>query len=1162
MAGISGRGSMGYEENPLGCNKDRKCSMRSNPNHGIPPDVRTPTFKCGKRLLSQNTFICLIFFFMWTFAMACFETLSAIGLAIASPEQDNCTNNAGCDAEVLVQLGHSDVVESVTLSPSGEYIVSAGRDRVLKLWHATTGREMRTFRGHLEGVLSVTVSPDGQTIASASGDKTIRLWQLSSGKEMALLNGHSNRVLSVAFSPNGKLVASGSDDKTIILWDVKSGQRVRMLQGNREPVYSVQFSPDGKLLVSGSYDNAIRIWDHATAKEVRSFKAHSSSLGKVCFSPCGKYVISNHRNMIKLWQISTGQEIMTYKGHEEGVNSVTFSLDGKYILSGSSDRTLKLWDVHTGREIKTFKGHGDRVTSVSMSPDGKYAVSASVDKTMRVWEVSTGKVIYDIHGNHSSLGKVMFGPKGFTAATVVGHTIRLWDLGMAQPVKTFGGHLKPVVAIAFSSDGKYLVSGGSENNIKLWEVETAKELKKINKPHLNQPGSLIFNHDGRQFISSSGFFDNDIKFWDFLTGKAVRTITIRPPVKEPTTYDIMKSGVDDISLSSDGRYLVAGCRDGALRLYNLATGKKVIHTGSEIICSVAFSPNGRYVLLADTKPNLKLWEVSTGKERVFTEPPAISWSIAFSPDGKHALSGSTDNIVRLWDVSTGRILKTLSGHSNAVRSVGFSPNGKYVLSGSADNTARLWDISTGKEIIKFMSFIDNNWIVITPEGYYNSSLNGHKYLNIRMGNKVYGIDQFYDVFYRPDIVTAKLRGDDISSLITLTIDDAIKAPPPSVEFTTVPDKTNQAKAKVCYKVKSAGGGIGEVRLFHNGKLIESDGYYKDVARTQSGKTQLASLDSKAIYKDLRSVKVKGTTDASPIGSKAKADVVEECKEVEAVPGENEISIAAFNGNNTVQSYMKTASFNTDLPKQDPHLYILSVGIDQYKDQSVSLNYAVKDAKDIHGKLLSQSATLYKPGNIHHEGLFNNQATKANILSKVDALSKVIKPSDGFILFVAGHGVLMQNQYYVLTSDFDGSLLNTNVISSNEIVEMSKKIKSLSQLFIFDTCHAGGVDTIVSGLYDARMSVLAKKMGLHIYASANSLQEAMDGYKGNGLFTHVLLDGLNNNGKADTNKDKNISLVELGAYSKQTTTDLSKQVGHSQTPLIINFGKDNPVYKLR
>ncbi len=137
-----------------------------------------------------------------------------------------------------------------------------------------------------------------------------------------------------------------------------------------------------------------------------------------------------------------------------------------------------------------------------------------------------------------------------------------------------------------------------------------------------------------------------------------------------------------------------------------------------------------------------------------------------------------------------------------------------------------------------------------------------------------------------------------------------------------------------------------------------------------------------------------------------------------------------------------------------------------------------------------------------------------------------------------------------------------MISSNEIVEISKKIKSLSQLFIFDTCHAGGVDYIVSGLYDARMSVLAKKMGLHIYASANDKQAAMDGYKGNGLFTYTLLDGLNNNKNADKNKDSKISLAELGEYSKTTTTDISKKIGHAQTPLIINFGKDNPVYNLR
>lgn len=431
-----------------------------------------------------------------------------------------------------------------------------------------------------------------------------------------------------------------------------------------------------------------------------------------------------------------------------------------------------------------------------------------------------------------------------------------------------------------------------------------------------------------------------------------------------------------------------------------------------------------------------------------------------------------------------------------------------------------------------------------------------------MGNKVYGIDQFYDVFYRPDIVAAKLRGDDISSLITLTIDDALKNPPPTVEFASVPPETDQSKVKVCYQVKSAGGGIGEVRLFHNGKLIQSDGYYKDLAKSGAEKTQLMALSSKAIYEDMRSVIVKGKTDLNLISSKSKGEAFNDCREIESVSGENEVSIAAFNSNNSVQSYMKTVGFNARVKQEDSHLYILSIGVDSYKDSKINLKYAVKDAKDMAQKLLQQSATLFKPQYIHHAILKDKDATKQNITNKINELSKMIKPTDSFILFVAGHGILLQNQYYMLTSEYDGTINDNNLISSNEIVEISKKIKSLSQLFIFDTCHAGGVDYIVSGLYDARMSVLAKKMGLHIYASANSKEAAMDGYQGNGLFTYTLLDGLNNNKNADKNKDNKISLVELGEYTKQTTTDISKKIGHTQTPLIINFGKDNPLYNLR
>jgi uncharacterized caspase-like protein len=312
---------------------------------------------------------------------------------------------------------------------------------------------------------------------------------------------------------------------------------------------------------------------------------------------------------------------------------------------------------------------------------------------------------------------------------------------------------------------------------------------------------------------------------------------------------------------------------------------------------------------------------------------------------------------------------------------------------------------------------------------------------------------------------------------------------------------------------------------------------------------------------MRSLSIKAKTDSTIITSKSKGDLFEDCKEIDAIAGENEVSVSAFNGSNTVQSYMKTIKFNSGIMSEDSHLYILSIGIDQYKDSSVNLKYAVKDAKELEEKIKTQSATLYQPQNIHYLIVTDTEANKTNIINKINELAHIIKPQDSFILFVAGHGVLLQNQYYMLTHDFNGQVSNASMISSNEIVEMSKKIKSLSQLLIFDTCHAGGVDAIVSGLYDARMSVLAKKMGLHIYASASDKQAAMDGYKGNGLFTHALLDGLNNNKEADKYKDGKVSVVGLGEYSRKMTTNISREIGHSQTPLIINFGKDSPIYKM-
>ncbi len=185
------------------------------------------------------------------------------------------------------------------------------------------------------------------------------------------------------------------------------------------------------------------------------------------------------------------------------------------------------------------------------------------------------------------------------------------------------------------------------------------------------------------------------------------------------------------------------------------------------------------------------------------------------------------------------------------------------------------------------------------------------------------------------------------------------------------------------------------------------------------------------------------------------------------------------------------------------------------------------------------------------------------MNTINELSKVIKPKDVFLLFIASHGVLQSGLYSIVTHDYNGSLSSDNLINSNEIMEISKNMKALTQIFILDTCHAGGLDNFVSGLYDARMTVMARNMGLHMFASASSTQEAMDGYRGeNGMFTYSLLEGLNNNRDADFNKDNRVSIYELGSYAREQTMKYSKQAGHSQTPVVNNFGKDISVYVIR
>ena len=814
-----------------------------------------------------------------------------------------------------------------------------------------------------------------------------------------------------------------------------------------------------------------------------------------------------------------------------GITDMAISRDGSLLLTSdtggmgaakvsrddSGAGTIRLWDLLRGEQLQGIVIPDiQEIFSVSVSPDNKYALAAGTNTSdngsgLTLWEIATGKQVSpapDIEGDVTSAS---FSPDGRYILAAIGGS----DWGR------FG-----------------LGSAATDPALSLYDASTGKEVRRFRTTYpsrsLISAGSrkylmAVFSPDGKQILS--GGYDGIVRLWDVQTGKELRTF------KGHSTRFDDRFGITGIAFSSDGKYALSSAEhDSSARLWN-------VETGSEVRTFAGLDVSGMGFLGA--------------------------WGAAFSPDNKRALITAVP--LGIWDVSSGK--QTVSLQMSRTRNVYIIQNTKsmsavyhprhdMVLLHANDGSIRIFDAATGKERGMLVGFDDGEWIILTSEGYYNASAKGARYLTVNLGGQDYTVDVFYDVFYRPDIVMATLRGEDTQGLATLTMNSAVKNPPPFVEFTSMPAGSADPQVKVCYRVKSNGGGIGEVRLFQNGKLVRSDGYYREMAKSASEKQQLLAMTSRAIYDDMRSIAVKGTAAAAPIESSQKGDLYEECAQLVAIPGENEVSVSAFNRDNTVQSPLKTAAFTSSRKADPAHLYILAIGVDQYRDKAAGLKYAVKDARDIGDRLRQQAATVYDPKNIHVVSLVNEQATKVAIQGRIDELARTIRATDSFILFVAGHGILLQNQYYMLTADFDGTADSRSMISSNELVEMSKKIKSLSQLFIFDTCHAGGVDSIVSGLYDARMSVLAKKMGLHIYASASSLQEAQDGYQGNGLFTYTLLDGLNNKKGADRNNDNTVSLVELGEYAKQATTDISKKNGHAQTPLIINFGKDSPLYRLK
>ncbi|HHB93130.1 MAG TPA: PKD domain-containing protein [Thioploca sp.] len=278
---------------------------------------------------------------------------------------------------------------------------------------------------------------------------------------------------------------------------------------------------------------------------------------------------------------------------------------------------------------------------------------------------------------------------------------------VTKPIRIFNGHTDWIESVAFSSDGKLILSGSGDNTLKLWDANTGTEIYSFND-NTGPIWSVAFSPDNTQALAI--FNDKTIKLWNVNSKTEIRSFIGHTD----TIWSIV--------FSPDGKYILSGSGDKKLKLWDISSGKElrsfIGHTG--IILSVAYSTNGKYALSGSVDNTVKLWDISSGIEiQSFIGHTNPVTSVAFSPADQFIISGSVDGSAKLWDMNSGEEIRSFIGHTSDVVSVAFSPDGQYVLSGSWDSSIKLWNVENGIEIRSFNQTNNRvNSIAFSPNSQY------------------------------------------------------------------------------------------------------------------------------------------------------------------------------------------------------------------------------------------------------------------------------------------------------------------------------------------------------------------------------------------------------------------------------------------------------------
>lgn len=1040
--------------------------------------------------------------------------------------------------------------------PGQKLVATSSVDNTIKIWTDDLQNQISTFQLHNSAVKCIVSSNDGKYILSADKAGLILFWnidKLERKGDYVIKKG----ITSIDLASNNVNCVVADVDGSVIFLDIVNSKELAVVKSagigarlSDQINYTwVRFSIDNKFIYLTN-ENKINVYDIEKKEIVKKIKTGIANVISICPSPDGKFLFAGTMDglLLKI-DCSTYEIISSIPNHTSAIASICFSNDNKEMLVGCVDSWFYTYDVTLFSQIRRFKNIGGGTLFATYNDDNKSVYCTGGDKFYRL-NSSNGDELASIQSMPSeNIRDVLFNTSGSMISFLRGgvyHDFNLSNLVMNKTLRTeapISNHL-----LASPDRNLYVVQvPGSERKERFFKTE-ADRLTNTDWQFYTffEVGNKKSTDDKEIFRKSSAKFN----CWYY----------------KPLCF------------STDNSKLISGM-NGNLYLYDLKQGQPSLIDSASIGKGKAvlakFSPSVNIFTSISSSGVISVWDLTTYNPQIVNgnKYGSLKAKLNISTNNLHAASIciSPDNLkIALFDLQNGISAFSMTDGTQLFNvpykggnpsKMYFTPDNKQIVILFPSGSISFIDANTGKPVFDILFLNEDDWMITSPDNFYFASKNSNSKIKFKSGNKFYPVEQFELKFNRPDLVLAKTGHGSLKAI-------------------------ELYKLQFNKRLKSAG--IKETDLLSTQQLPVSKIISDVPINSTQGEVSLTIELSDSLHQlNKLFVIVNGM---SLYGSSGLDISVLKLKKLEKM-----VNIPLLSGSNSILYYVINSSGLASLRKVvkinykpikpvKTALYIISIGVSEYKTKSFNLNYAAKDANDILKFYVSHK--LYDT--IITKSLTNTEVTKKNIVL-LKEFTKGIKPGDVVVFFIAGHGILDKNfNYYFGSFDIDFNNPSLLGIAFKDLEDLLSSISAYRKFLIMDTCHSGEIDkddvassdeqTTKSenvsfrdagnvaiknktGLSQSDLDFLTNDMfsdlrlstGTTIIASAGGAEYAMESAQWkNGLFTYCLLHGMKDK-SADLNKDGEIMLSELRTYLNEEVIRMS---GGKQRPTTRAFNKES------